>query len=879
MLSLEQWLEQRDWALESLGTPGDPNRHTLRLGTPQVEVLQAMWLAGEGEPVGPGDVEAPYPNEHSARLKDPKLFDPQSFRRVNDGILYGRIKVPKTIAVIWGKLKGRSRPQDYPIAQALRFPVKYWTVAKAKKWLEDNDIKYIRFEPAHSSKSAAQEARQLAAERLAAAEGRIELTGTAEELEITAAGEGEEKVPRFRMVAYTGAAMHVGWLYPVVLDLAGMRISRRPRPILYEHDRTAILGHTESVTKDDGRLIVEGTFSGDEGLVEKVVKRAGRGFPWRASVGTHCEKLVFVESGKKTRANGREFTGPLYVARKSRLVEVSFVACAADDDTSATVAAGLPVAEVEIEGGEGHLAAGHGRGNPQEIGREKMMSDFATWLKEKGFEGELTEAQKETLEAAWRSEQVESSDGAAAQTAPGQSDEGPEPREKVKAEQGGTQDLKARLRHELRHELAQIEAACQGFEGDEEAAKLKQRAINGEIDLVELQAGLLRLLRERRPRAPAVVSAPSIDRTALEAACYLAGGFGSERAVELTSERAVEAAEKKLRGMGVQELIIRAAALEGVQLGRYQDDPAGWLKAAFSTLSVPGILSSVANKALLEGYNYVEDAWRKVCRIASVKDFKTHNRYRLVSDLKYQKVGPDGQLKSGELSDQTYSNQADTYGILFGLDRRAIINDDLGAFTDIPRHLGRGGAEAIAEAVWDTLLGMVASGFFAAANGNYSTGANTALGIDSLTAAEQLFLDMTQPSGRPVGVQPKILLVPTALKVTAEQLMKSRELRDTTSSTKYPTWNPHVGKFEVVCSAYIGNTSFNSAASQKAWYLLADPNVLAAIEVAFLNGKDRPTVEQTDADFDRLGIVFRGYIDFGVAEQEPRAAVKMKGEA
>jgi len=72
----------------------------------------------------------------------------------------------------------------------------------------------------------------------------------------------------------------------------------------------------------------------------------------------------------------------------------------------------------------------------------------------------------------------------------------------------------------------------------------------------------------------------------------------------------------------------------------------------------------------------------------------------------------------------------------------------------------------------------------------------------------------------------------------------------------------------VVSSVYLSNASFTGASS-KAWYLLADPNRLPAIEVAFLNGVDRPTVEKTDADFNTLGIQFRGYIDFGVREQDP----------
>jgi HK97 family phage prohead protease len=93
----------------------------------------------------------PYPNEHSARIKNPDQFDPKSFRRKADGTIYGKIKVPGTAAVIWGKLKEHNDPGDNPIPQAIRFPTKDWTVSEAKKWLSDNNVKYEKFEPAAKS--------------------------------------------------------------------------------------------------------------------------------------------------------------------------------------------------------------------------------------------------------------------------------------------------------------------------------------------------------------------------------------------------------------------------------------------------------------------------------------------------------------------------------------------------------------------------------------------------------------------------------------------------------------------------------------------------------------------------------------------------------
>jgi hypothetical protein len=167
--------------------------------------------------------------------------------------------------------------------------------------------------------------------------------------------------------------------------------------------------------------------------------------------------------------------------------------------------------------------------------------------------------------------------------------------------------------------------------------------------------------------------------------------------------------------------------------------------------------------------------------------------------------------------------------------------------------------------------------FFTAGNKNYLTGVDTALSIDGLTKSEVAFMDLTDTDGKPIGIMPSIMLVPTALSAIGSQLFKSLELRDTTATTKFPVANPHQGKFRVEVSRYLANTSYTGN-SAKAWYLFAEPTDLPVIEVAFLNGQEAPTIETADADFNVLGIQMRGYHDFGVALQDPRGAIKSKGE-
>jgi hypothetical protein len=392
----------------------------------------------------------------------------------------------------------------------------------------------------------------------------------------------------------------------------------------------------------------------------------------------------------------------------------------------------------------------------------------------------------------------------------------------------------------------------------------------------------LEVLRASRPKAPAAhFRDNSVNATMLEAACLVTAGLAN--AEELFDEAALVAAQRRYRGsIGLKELLLEAAWANGYTGHNFRDARAVMrfafqpqLEGAFSTIDVGGILSNVANKFLLEGFFSVERTWRNICAVRNVSDFKTVTSYRLIGKDQYEQVAPGGELKHGTLGEESYTNKADTYGLILSIDRRDIINDDLGAITTVPRKLGRGSGLKINDVFWETFLKN--SSFFTAELKNYVTGADTALSIDGLTKSEVTFMDQVDSDGKPIGIMPAILLVPTALSAVGTQLYKSMELRDTNSSTKYPIANPHQGKFRVEVSRYLSNSRYTGYSS-KAWYLLADPNDLPVIEVAFLNGQESPTIETAEADFNVLGIQARGFHDFGARLQDSRGGVKAKGE-
>jgi len=665
---------------------------------------------------------------------------------------------------------------------------------------------------------------------------QLRLSATAV-IDVDASAEGTSSgvLPRFRMVAYTGGQMRVaGWRHPVIIDLAGLSIPSQARPIRFGHDPLSGVGHTDSIRVEAGQLVATGVVSRDTPAAREVVVSSKNGFPWQASVGTGVDEFEFVKEGQKVTVNGNQYNGPVNVIRRSSLGEISFVDLGADGATSASVAA-------------------------------QASATF----------GETEMDQSQT---------ANQDDQTPAPTTPVAPDPvpvlvppNPVPVEPITNPPEGNSEVEAiRAAHaNERERIAGIRAIY-----------------NGALPLVEAQAiregwnlekAELMKIRMMRPEVPAIhVPQNTINAHVLEAACYVSAGLMNVE--EHVQEQSLEIAARKFKGgIGLQELLLEAAWANGYT-GRTFRDHREVMRAAFgnrveassvSNVDIGGILANVANKFLLEGFFTVERTWRNICAIRNVVDFKTVTSYRLIGKDQYELVAPGGEIKHGNLGNESFTKRADTYGLMLGVDRRDFINDDLGAITTVPRKLGRGSGLKINDIFWTTFMNN--SAFFVAGNKNFISGADTALTIDGLTKAEVAYYDLVDADGKPIGTMPTILLVPTALSAIGTQLYKSLEMRDNTANARMPINNPHAGKFRVEVSRYLGNSNYTGN-STKAWYLLSDPNDLPLIEVAFLNGQEAPTIETATADFNVLGVQMRGYHDFGASLQDPRAAIKSKGE-
>lgn len=419
------------------------------------------------------------------------------------------------------------------------------------------------------------------------------------------------------------------------------------------------------------------------------------------------------------------------------------------------------------------------------------------------------------------------------------------------------------------HPKIQAKAIAEGWD----AAKVELEVLRAQKEKAELTA--LRATRPANIGGPQSFSTDEQPPADVLTAAVLTHAGRSEIAKKHVGERAVEQA-KGLRARSLLDICAASLSLRGI------DPPVGkteLIRASFSTLDMPTALGNSASMIALDVYRESPATWRQFARIRSVSDFKDLTLVRMVSGGEYEKVAPGGEIKHGTLGEETSTVKATTRGKMLRIDRTNIINDDLNLFADTAAALGRAGARAVADEVFSILLANKesdATDFFHADNSNLLTGGGSALDFDSLQSALESMVKMTDAKGRTLDLRPELILVPPELEVAARQLVSSPTVaRYTTSGTdQVPEGNPFSG-LKIAIEPRLSNSAFTGY-STTAWYAFTRPSD-GAVTVVFLDGRDAPIIEQVDAGPDVLGVVFRGYHDFGAVLSDPRAALKANG--
>jgi hypothetical protein len=261
-------------------------------------------------------------------------------------------------------------------------------------------------------------------------------------------------------------------------------------------------------------------------------------------------------------------------------------------------------------------------------------------------------------------------------------------------------------------------------------------------------------------------------------------------------------------------------------------------------IDVSPAICMAMNKLIVQYFDAVDQTWRAIANVRPVRDFRSTTGYSLAGD-----------------ADALDDNAARSFGYLFGINRHDLFCDDPVAFTEIAARTGRGGALKLNKVFWSIFLNN--DTFFINARGNAMADDGKTISGESLAKAEAMFESLVDPDGKPIGVHPSIVLVPPGMKQVALRCVEDR-------NRNLP---PRLA-LSVHSSPYLSNNTYTGHSTRN-WYLLAAPETLPTMEVCFLNGIERPVVDEAFPDFEHTELKILASFDFGVALQEYRGGVRV----
>ncbi len=256
---------------------------------------------------------------------------------------------------------------------------------------------------------------------------------------------------------------------------------------------------------------------------------------------------------------------------------------------------------------------------------------------------------------------------------------------------------------------------------------------------------------------------------------------------------------------------------------------------AISASTFANVLGSAVHRQMLQQYSELPflGAWRKLVRVTSLEDFRTHRRVM---------VGGYGNLPGvSEAAGYAALTSPSEGGYEIALTKRggtesitleAIANDDVGLLRQVVRELALAAAHTLFEFVLDFVKNnpVVYDGtaLFDIGRGNLGSAALSLAGLAGSYNAQSRFENTTLR--KRWYIKPKFILVPLDLEETAfNVLQRNLNLDKTFIQTR---------GLEVVPVPYWTDTND--------WCLAGDPTAHPTIELSFLGGREEPELFVND---------------------------------
>ncbi|SDS21104.1 ATP-dependent protease ClpP, protease subunit [Halopseudomonas xinjiangensis] len=321
-------------------------------------------------------------------------------------------------------------------------------------------------------------------------------------------------------------------------------------------------------------------------------------------------------------------------------------------------------------------------------------------------------------------------------------------------------------------------------------------------------------------------------------------------------------------GMSLMELARASLSHRGVGIAGMDRNGIVGMAFTHSSSDFGTLLADVARKSMLKGLEEAGETFQQWTGKGTLTDFRPAQRVDLTSFPNLDKVAEGAEYKYGTVGDRGEQIMLATYGKLFSITRQAVINDDLSAMTRVPQMMGRAAIRTVADLVYAVLTSNPAmsdgKALFHNDHKNQLAAGSLSVGrIDEAKSAMRL-----QKDGKAaLNIRPAYLLTPVALESTAKALLAA-EFDPALADARVP--NPIRGLVEVISDPRLDDASKTTS------YMTASASMYDTIEVAYLDGNDRPYLEQQQG-FTVDGAAFKVRIDAGVAPLSWRTMVKLAG--
>ena len=251
-------------------------------------------------------------------------------------------------------------------------------------------------------------------------------------------------------------------------------------------------------------------------------------------------------------------------------------------------------------------------------------------------------------------------------------------------------------------------------------------------------------------------------------------------------------------------------------------------------------------------------------------DFRTKTIVSTTSFPALEKVLENGEITWSSISDHGETLNVAAYARAIAVSLQAMTNDDLGGIQRAIRDISMATQNLRAKLVIDALTTAVMSDTHPLID-EVNHGNSVDAGPPSVAALNtmraKLRLAKALDGTTPLGLAPRVILVPAAMETDAQAVVTAIQANSVDNVNVFGGAN-----------LIVATDPRLDAVDPAAWYLAADPALMPSVELDTLSSTPSPVLQVADPyQFDKLGSAFRVWFVVGAAPIEYRSIVKNTG--